>query len=106
MKADFFITYHHNDELAARWIADILLKCSPGCTGKIFLKDWNGRILNNPDFKLVEFDQFRNEAGSNYFVLSPKKWIDSTNAIGITSKSGKYGCIIYYYNEREGVNNE
>jgi len=47
--------------------------------------------LNNPAFKLVEFDQFRNEAGSNYFVLSPKKWIDSTNAIGITSKSGKYG---------------
>lgn len=47
--------------------------------------------LNNPDFKLVEFDQFRNDAGSNYFVLSPKKWIDSTKAIGITSKSGKYG---------------
>ncbi|MBF0239371.1 MAG: KilA-N domain-containing protein [SAR324 cluster bacterium] len=47
--------------------------------------------LNNPDFKLVEFDQFKTEAGSNYFVLSPKKWIDSTNAIGITSKSGKYG---------------
>ncbi|MGR3317805.1 MAG: KilA-N domain-containing protein [Candidatus Anammoxibacter sp.] len=47
--------------------------------------------LNNPDFKLVEFDQFRNDAGSNHFVLSPKKWIGSTNAIGITSKSGKYG---------------
>ncbi len=47
--------------------------------------------LNNPAFKLVEFDQFRNEAGSNYFVLSPKKWIETTNAIGITSKSGKYG---------------
>ena len=30
--------------------------------------------LNNPDFKLVEFDQFRNESGNNYFVLSPKKW--------------------------------
>jgi len=47
--------------------------------------------MNNPAFKLVEFDQFKTEAGSNYFVLSPKKWIDSTNAIGITSKSGKYG---------------
>jgi hypothetical protein len=47
--------------------------------------------LNNPDFKLVEFDQFRTEAGSNYFVLSPKKWIDTTHAIGLTSKSGKYG---------------
>ena len=47
--------------------------------------------LNNPDFKLVEFDQFKTDAGSNYFVLSPKKWIDSTNAIGISSKSGRYG---------------
>lgn len=47
--------------------------------------------INNPAFKLVEFDQFRNEAGYNSFVLSPKKWIESTNAIGITSTSGRYG---------------
>lgn len=47
--------------------------------------------LNNPDFKLVEFDQFRIAAGGNAFVLSPKKWITSTNAIGITSSSGRYG---------------
>ena len=47
--------------------------------------------LYNPDFKLVEFDQFKNEAGANYFVLSPKKWIETTNAIGLISKSGRYG---------------
>lgn len=47
--------------------------------------------LNNPSFKLVDFDQFRNEAGSNSFVLSPKKWVDSTNAIGIVSRAGRYG---------------
>lgn len=47
--------------------------------------------INNPDFKVVEFDQFRNQAGNNSFVLSPKKWIESTNAEGIVSKSGKYG---------------
>ena len=47
--------------------------------------------LNNPDFKLVEFDQFRNEAGYNHFVLSPKKWIETTKAIGLQSKSGRYG---------------
>jgi hypothetical protein len=47
--------------------------------------------LNNPGFKLVEFDQFRSEAGSNHFVLSPLKWIDSTNAIGMISRSGRYG---------------
>ena len=47
--------------------------------------------LNNSEFKLVEFDQFRNEAGTNYFILSPQKWIEKTNAIGIISKSGRYG---------------
>ena len=47
--------------------------------------------LNNPDFKLVEFDQFKNEAGANSFVLSPQKWIKETDAIGIISKSGRYG---------------
>ena len=47
--------------------------------------------LHNPDFKLVEFDQFRNEAGFNHFVLSPQKWITTTNAIGLQSKSGRYG---------------
>ena len=47
--------------------------------------------INNPDFKLVEFDQFKNAAGENSFVLTPQKWISTTNAIGITSKSGRYG---------------
>lgn len=47
--------------------------------------------LNNPEFKLVDFDQFRNDAGSNAFVMSPQKWIRSTNAIGLVSKSGRYG---------------
>jgi len=48
-------------------------------------------ILNNPNFKGVEFDHFKNEAGYNSFTLSPKKWIEATNAIGIISKSGRYG---------------
>ncbi len=47
--------------------------------------------LNNPNFKLVDFDQFKNDAGSNAFVMSPQKWIKSTNAIGLISKSGRYG---------------
>ena len=47
--------------------------------------------LNNPNFKGVEFDSFRNAAGSNSFTLSPQKWIEATNAIGIVSKSGRYG---------------
>jgi hypothetical protein len=47
--------------------------------------------IHNPDFKPVEFDGFRKEAGLNSFVLTPKRWIESTNAIGIISKSGRYG---------------
>ncbi len=47
--------------------------------------------LSNPGFKPLEFERFKNEAGSNYFVLSPQRWIEATQAIGITSKSGRYG---------------
>lgn len=47
--------------------------------------------INNTTFKLVEFDQFKKQAGNNSFVLSPQKWIETTSAIGIISKSGKYG---------------
>ena len=54
-----------------------------------FLGLWE--ILHNPNFKPVEFDGFKNEAGANAFTMSPKKWIDSTNAIGIVSKAGRYG---------------
>lgn len=54
-----------------------------------FLGLWE--ILYNPDFKPIEFDGFKNEAGSNAFTLAPKKWIEATNAIGIVSKSGRYG---------------
>jgi KilA-N domain len=47
--------------------------------------------LNNPDFKGIEFDAFKNESGSNSFALTPQRWIDTTNAKGIISKSGRYG---------------
>ncbi|AGA68906.1 KilA-N domain-containing protein [Desulfitobacterium dichloroeliminans LMG P-21439] len=47
--------------------------------------------LHNPNFKPIEFDRFRKEAGYNAFTLSPQKWIENTNAIGIVSKSGRYG---------------
>lgn len=47
--------------------------------------------IYNPNFKPVEFDGFRKEAGLNSFVLTPKRWIEKTNAVGIISKPGKYG---------------
>jgi hypothetical protein len=47
--------------------------------------------LYNPNFKPLEFEGFRNDAGLNAFTLSPQKWIDATNAQGLISKSGRYG---------------
>lgn len=47
--------------------------------------------LYNPEFKPTEFEGFKKEAGLNAFTLSPQKWINATNAIGIISKSGRYG---------------
>ena len=47
--------------------------------------------MYNPDFKPLEFEGFRKQAGLNSFLLSPKQWIEETNAIGIVSKSGRYG---------------
>ena len=46
--------------------------------------------LYNPNFKPPEFEGFRREAGLNAFTLSPQKWIDTTNAIGFISESGRY----------------
>ncbi len=48
-------------------------------------------IINNPVFNRLEFDTVKNQAGSNAFVLTPKKWIETTNAVGIISKAGRYG---------------
>ena len=47
--------------------------------------------LFNPDFKGFEFEAFKTQAGSNSFAISPKDWIEKTNAIGIVSKPGRYG---------------
>lgn len=54
-----------------------------------FLGLWE--TIHNPNFKGVEFDSFKNEAGTNAFTLSPQRWIENTNAIGIISKSGRGG---------------
>ena len=54
-----------------------------------FLGLWE--TLHNSNFKPLEFEGFKNEAGANAFTMSPKKWIEGTNAIGIVSKSGRYG---------------
>ena len=54
-----------------------------------FLGIWEK--LNNPDFKPLEFEGFRNRAGLNSFVLTPSQWVNATNAVGIVSKRGRHG---------------
>ncbi len=54
-----------------------------------FLGTWE--MIHNPDFKVVEFDHFRKEAGLPTFVLSCSEWIEKSNAIGIVVKKGRYG---------------
>jgi len=53
----------------------------------------------NPDFNTTEFDRFRFESGLNTFSMSPKKWIESTNAKGIVSKSGRHGGGTYAHKD-------
>jgi len=54
-----------------------------------FLGIWE--LLNNPGFKPVEFDGFKKQAGLNSFTVTPRQWIEKTNAIGLISKPGRYG---------------
>ena len=71
----------HSDDLIRNWLRN---------RNTIeFLGIWEQ--LNNPDFKPVEFDGFKKQAGLNSFTLTPGQWIEKTNAIGIISKPGRYG---------------
>ncbi len=54
-----------------------------------FLGLWES--MHNPNFKQVEFDLFRMNAGLNSFTMSPQKWIEGVNAVGMVSKAGRYG---------------
>ena len=54
-----------------------------------FLGTWE--VMYNPDFKVVEFDHFKSEAGLHTFTLSAKEWIEKTNAIGMYVQAGRYG---------------
>lgn len=58
-----------------------------------FLGLWEA--LHNPDFKRIEFDTFKEDAGTNAYVFSIKKWNKELGAIGLITKSGRYGGGIY-----------
>lgn len=62
-----------------------------------FLGIWEK--IHNPTFNRVGFDTVRSNAGLNSFTISPSKWIDETNAIGIISKSGRYDSGTYAHED-------
>ena len=67
----------------------ILQNWMRNCSTIEFIGLWE--LFNNPDFNSIEFDGIKNLAGSNSFALTPKRWIETTRAIGIVSKTGRYG---------------
>ena len=75
-----------NDEARA---ADIIKNWIRNRSTLEFLGTWE--ILYNPNFKVVEFDHFKKEAGLPTFTISVSNWVENTNAIGILSRKGKYG---------------
>lgn len=95
------ITTYARDGVEYICITDIARYKSPDRTGVIignwlrnrntieFLGMWEQ--LNNPHFKVIEFDDFKKQAGLNSFTLTPKQWIERTAAIGLISKAGRYG---------------
>lgn len=96
----------NNDFISLTDIAKLKNKDAPADVVKNWMRTYSTieflglwEKINNPNFKLVEFDGFKNEAGSNSFVLSPQKWVESTSAIGIISKSGRYGGGTYAHKD-------
>lgn len=71
----------HSDDLIRNWIRNR--------NTVEYLGIWE--TIHNPEFNPVEFDGIRKLAGLNSFALTPKQWIDRTGAIGIVSKTGRYG---------------
>jgi hypothetical protein len=77
----------HRDDFSRA--ADIIKNWIRNRTTLEFLGTWEE--LYNPEFKVVEFDHFKTQAGLHTFTLSPGQWVERTNAIGIYVKAGKYG---------------
>ena len=69
--------------------ADVIKNWLRSRTTLEFLGTWE--VMYNPDFKVVEFDHFKTEAGLHTFTLSAKEWIEKTNAIGMYVQAGRYG---------------
>lgn len=95
------VRYNHTNEEDYICITDIAKAKNPQHSGQVinnwlrnhatieYLGLWE--TLNNPNFKVLEFEYIKNKTGENAFVLTAQEWVENTNAIGIISKSGRYG---------------
>ncbi len=95
---DYYTEDYKNDYISLTDIARYKNYEEPNVVIANWLRNYNTieylgiwEQLNNPNFKPIEFEGFLKEAGSNAFTLSPKKWLDSTKAIGLIVKSGRGG---------------
>ena len=95
------VRYNHINDEDYICITDIAKAKNPEHSG-IVIAHWlrnNSTIqylglwetLNNPNFNVTEFGNIKNQSGENAFVLTAQDWIKKTNAIGIISKTGRYG---------------
>lgn len=95
------VRYQHINQEDYICLTDIAKAKNPEHSGMViinWLKNYSTiqylglwETLNNPDFKVLEFEYIKNNSGENSFVLTAQQWIEKTNAIGIISKSGRYG---------------
>ena len=96
------ITVSYEDIDDYIWITDIAAAKSDNSRAADVIKNWirsrstleflgTWEQIYNPDFKVVEFDHFKQEAGLHTFTLSVSDWVNSTNAMGIYVKKGRYG---------------
>ena len=86
----FYFTVSHRGSISdAGRAADVIKNWLRSRSTLEFLGTWE--LLYNPDFKVVEFDHLKSEAGLHTFTLSAKEWIQTTGAIGLYVQSGRYG---------------
>ncbi len=89
---------HEKDYVSLTDIAKKASEAKPANTIQNWMKNANTlrylstwEKVHNPNFKVIHLDDFIIQSTDNRFIISPQKWIETTEAIGMTSKSGRYG---------------
>jgi len=101
-----FYKKEQEDYISLTDIAKVRDRENPSQIISLWLRTYNTieylglwEMLNNPNFKPHIYEGFKNESAKPHFWMSAQKWITETNAIGITSKSGRYGGGTYAHSD-------